>query len=421
MNKLRPVIWNRLRFQLTGGIIAGAVLPWFVRYQSLSPEQNPALINNTFVGTVVAILIGVWLMRNLTIYPGSETLSATLPSFIAGYGILIIVFFFFRIPYNRGTLLAACVLTTLWFFVTSAIAQQRRVLRIGLVPLGETWPFDELPNVSVRVLHAPDTSVADLDAIVVDLRVDLPNEWDRRLADYALQRMPIYHSKHLAESLTGRVELVHLSENSAGSLAPRYDYMVAKSIIDWFTALVAGILLSPVLFVIALLVRLSSPGPALFRQERMGFQGRPFTMYKFRTMRTLIDSEPGQARSLAITRDSDDRVTHIGRFLRKTRLDELPQLFNILRGEMSWIGPRPEAMVLSHWYEENIPFYRYRHVIRPGIAGWAQVRQGHVAEIDEVRSKLYYDFYYIKHYSPWIDLLIVVRTVWIMISGFGAR
>jgi lipopolysaccharide/colanic/teichoic acid biosynthesis glycosyltransferase len=126
-------------------------------------------------------------------------------------------------------------------------------------------------------------------------------------------------------------------------------------------------------------------------------------------------------RTAAMTQDSDARVTRFGRLLRHTRLDELPQILNILRGEMSWIGPRPEVDVLSHWYEQKIPFYRYRHVVRPGISGWAQVMQGHVAEIEHVRSKLHYDFYYIKHFSPWIDVLIVVRTLRTMMTGFGSR
>src|SRR3546814_15010715 len=99
------------------------------------------------------------------------------------------------------------------------------------------------------------------------------------------------------------------------------------------------------------------------------------------------------------------------RFLRQSRLDELPQIINVLKGEMSWIGPRPEAEVLSQWYEAEIPFYRYRHIVRPGMSGWAQVNQGHVVEVGAVRDKLYYDFYYIKHFSPWIDILIVARTI----------
>lgn len=420
VKQLRPIFWTRLRFQLAGGMLLAAVLPYVIRYQSLSSAQDADLINNTFIGTILAIALGVWLMRNIAIYPGSEALSSTLPSFGVSFGVLIMVFIFGRIPYNRITLLSGFAISSLWFFVMAAIAQRGRVLRIGLVSLGDMTAIQDLPNVSLRLLHAPDAPIDDLDAIAADLRIDLPSEWDRRLADFALARIPVYHTKHLAESLTGRVELEHLSENSFGSLTPRYDYMVVKTIVDWMVALVVGVVTLPLLLLIGLLVRLNSPGPALFCQERMGYQGRPFTMYKFRTMK-VAETAPGEERMSAMTRDSDDRITSIGRFLRKTRIDELPQVINVLRGEMSWIGPRPEAMVLSRWYEEKIPFYRYRHVVRPGIAGWAQVCQGHVAEVDEVRSKLHYDFYYIKQYSPWIDLLIVVRTMWIVISGHGAR
>ncbi|TIP99650.1 MAG: sugar transferase, partial [Mesorhizobium sp.] len=117
----------------------------------------------------------------------------------------------------------------------------------------------------------------------------------------------------------------------------------------------------------------------------------------------------------------DTRITRLGQFLRKSRIDELPQAINILRGEMSWIGPRPEALVLSKWYEAELPFYRYRHIVRPGITGWAQVNQGHVAAVDDVLEKLHYDFYYIKNFSPWLDVLIVFRTIRTMLTGFGAR
>ena len=107
--------------------------------------------------------------------------------------------------------------------------------------------------------------------------------------------------------------------------------------------------------------------------------------------------------------------------MRRSRIDELPQIINIIRGEMSWIGPRPEAVQLSEWYEDEIPFYRYRHIVRPGITGWAQVNQGHVAEINDVNIKLHYDFYYIKFFSFWLDVLITIRTIGIMLTGFGAK
>src|SRR5690606_20196731 len=139
-----------------------------------------------------------------------------------------------------------------------------------------------------------------------------------------------------------------------------------------------------------------SPGPVLFRQTRIGYRGAPFQVAKFRTMkasRTECD-----ARQSAMTRDNDDRITRLGRLLRRSRIDELPQVLNILKGEMSWIGPRPEAEPLSKWYEAELPFYRYRHIVPPGITGWAQVNQGHVVELEEVMSKLHYDVYYIKNF-----------------------
>ncbi|MEY4722300.1 MAG: hypothetical protein RIQ46_2025, partial [Pseudomonadota bacterium] len=104
-----------------------------------------------------------------------------------------------------------------------------------------------------------------------------------------------------------------------------------------------------------------------------------------------------------------------------TRIDELPQAINVLKGEMSWIGPRPEAAKLSEWYEAEIPFYRYRHVVRPGITGWAQVNQGHVAEIDDIRTKLQYDFYYIRNFSLWLDILIIMKTAKTVFTGFGHK
>jgi exopolysaccharide biosynthesis polyprenyl glycosylphosphotransferase len=270
------------------------------------------------------------------------------------------------------------------------------------------------------VIESPDQTLPKVDAVAVDLRIDLPDAWDQRVADFALTDVPVYHSKHLMESLTGRVELEHLSETSYGTLSPPDNYMIAKNVIDRFAAVIALVILAPFLAAVAVLIRFDSSGPAIFRQERIGFRGKPFTVYKFRTMRTRkVDT--AVARDDAITRTNDDRITRLGRFLRRSRIDELPQIINILKGEMSWIGPRPEAAVLSKWYEDEIPFYRYRHVVRPGVTGWAQVMQGHVADVSEVRSKLYYDFYYIKNFSLWIDGLIVFRTMMTMLTGFGAK
>jgi lipopolysaccharide/colanic/teichoic acid biosynthesis glycosyltransferase len=123
----------------------------------------------------------------------------------------------------------------------------------------------------------------------------------------------------------------------------------------------------------------------------------------------------------AYTLKDDERVTRIGHFLRHYRIDELPQIVNILRGEMSWIGPRPEAMQLARWYEREVPFYVYRHIVQPGITGWAQVHHGNVAEVDAARLKLEYDFYYIKHFSYWLDVVIMIKTIRTILTRFGAR
>lgn len=420
IKQLRRIFWMRLRFQAPIAILLAAIFPCGMLYNGHLSSYDVRILNNTFIGVVLAIGLGSWLMRNIARYPGSEALSSTIPSFFGSFGILLIFFVFARVPYNRTILFSGFLISIIWFFVMSAVGQRRRILNIGLIPFGDLSNIEGLPNVRVRRIHAPDEPIDDLDAIAADFRVDLPAEWDRQLANCALERIPVYHTKHLVESLTGRVAIEHLSENSFGSLTPRQDYMMFKLAVDWLAALALGVLMLPAMIVFALAIKLTSRGPALFRQERMGYEGRPFTIFKFRTMKVVEVSED-QARNMAMTRDNDIRITTLGRFMRKTRIDELPQIINVLRGEMSWIGPRPEAMVLSRWYEEQIPFYRYRHIVRPGIAGWAQVCQGHVSEVDEVQSKLYYDFYYIKHYSLWIDLLIVVRTIWIVISGHGAR
>lgn len=134
-----------------------------------------------------------------------------------------------------------------------------------------------------------------------------------------------------------------------------------------------------------------------------------------------VSSDTESARQDAMTQSDDARITRIGHFLRRSRIDELPQVFNVLRGQMSFIGPRPEAIALSKWYEEHLPFYLYRHIVRPGITGWAQVNQGHVADLDSVSQKLNYDFFYIKNFSSWLDALIVIKTLKTMITGFGSK
>jgi lipopolysaccharide/colanic/teichoic acid biosynthesis glycosyltransferase len=261
-------------------------------------------------------------------------------------------------------------------------------------------------------------STNGISAIAADLRHEHADVWGRFLADCALAGIPVYHSKQLAESLTGKVEIEHLSENTFGSLLPNMSYLKVKQVADILLALLALPAFAVLLAVVAPLIVVNSGWPVFFFQQRIGCGGRIFRVCKFRTMAPLSGDA---TRDAAITKSGDSRITPIGRVLRKYRIDELPQILNILRGEMSWIGPRPEALTLSRWYEAELPFYRYRHVVMPGITGWAQVNQGHVASPDQVLEKLHYDFFYIKNISPWLDLVIFLRTIRTILSGFGAK
>jgi exopolysaccharide biosynthesis polyprenyl glycosylphosphotransferase len=272
-------------------------------------------------------------------------------------------------------------------------------------------------------MTAPDERPAPLEGVVVDLNAEHSDAWNSRIAKFVLEGTPVYHVKEVIEQLSGRVEINHLSENTLGSLNPNDLYLKAKGGFDFLVAAVLLIVTLPLFLLMAILIRLDSSGPALFRQQRTGFRAQPFTIYKFRTMRIAPagNDKEEERRLAAMTADDDVRITRLGAFLRKTRIDELPQLINILKGEMSLIGPRPEVVALTRWYEREIAFYHYRHIIKPGITGWAQINLGHVAEVDDVRRKLDFDFYYVKNFSVWLDLLIVLRTIRTIITGSGAK
>jgi lipopolysaccharide/colanic/teichoic acid biosynthesis glycosyltransferase len=170
-----------------------------------------------------------------------------------------------------------------------------------------------------------------------------------------------------------------------------------------------------ILLIFSLWIKLDSKGTVFFSQKRMGYRGKVFTMYKLRSM--YIDKY-----GTGFTGEKEDpRITKVGKIIRKFRIDELPQIINVLKGDMSFIGPRPESFELSKWYEKDVPFFAYRHIVRPGLSGWAQVNQGYAAEVDGMNIKLEYDFYYIKNFSFWLDVLIAFKTIRILTTGFGAR
>jgi lipopolysaccharide/colanic/teichoic acid biosynthesis glycosyltransferase len=411
---------GRLRVQLLGGFLAAVLLPALILFSSQLDRGLQVFSSYPVLGCFMGLVLGTIFYRSIAAFPGVEGSANILSSFSSSYALVAVVFLFGRYDYTRLLLLSSYLLCLGWFYFLYFLAQRFSPLRIGIVPLGSPGDFSKLTHIDWVELHDPHELRTDLNAVAADLRSDIPDDWDRRIADYALAGTPVFHSKHLMESLTGQVELEHMSENSFGTLAPAYIWLRAKRLLDIVVGLIGLVIATPVLILVAVAIRLDSPGPALFRQTRIGYRGTPFTVIKFRTMRL---AKPSQSDALeeAMTKEEDARITRLGAFLRRSRIDELPQLINMIRGEMSLIGPRPEAEILSNHYEEMIPFYRYRHVVYPGITGWAQVNQGHVTNVEDVRQKLHFDFYYIKNFSPWLDLLIVAKTVRTILTGFGSR
>jgi exopolysaccharide biosynthesis polyprenyl glycosylphosphotransferase len=201
------------------------------------------------------------------------------------------------------------------------------------------------------------------------------------------------------------------------TLHRRLEASLARRVVDVAVATLAGIVLAPLMLIVALAVKLDSSGPVLYRQLRVGEGGRRFTIIKFRSMRT--DAEAAGAPQWASERDP--RVTRVGAVIRRCRFDELPQLWNVLRGEMALVGPRPERPELVAEIARKLPFYEPRHLVRPGITGWAQVYAPYAASVEETLEKLSYDLYYVKHQSFATDAGIMLRTLGVMAGGRGAR
>jgi lipopolysaccharide/colanic/teichoic acid biosynthesis glycosyltransferase len=415
----RRTLWHRVRLQLGVGLLLAVAIPYLVRFRAEYGQADLDSINNSLVGTIIALVGGYYAFRRVSFYPGVRASYHILPTFAVSYGLVLVAFFFARLDYSRLHFLTSFTLCVFWYYVVYFKLQRQQTLRIGIVPFGEVEHLFEIPDVQWARLTDDGGDAEGCDAIVADLRADIPDEWERFLADRALAGTLVMHVKQMEESLTGRVAIEHLSENNLGSLIPGIIYAKVKRLGDLALAAIAIPLLAPFMLLVAIAIKLDSRGPILFHQQRMGYRGHPFTMIKLRTMSAADEAD--DPRLAAITQDADKRVTRIGKYLRRYRIDELPQIVNIFTGEMSWIGPRPEAVPLSQWYEKELPFYRYRHIVRPGITGWAQVKQGHVAEVGDVLWKLQYDFYYIKNFSFWLDLLILARTARTVLSGFGAR
>ena len=406
------------RLQTFFGVLLVVVLPAMYRWGLDFWNTSTLAQWNAILGTAAAFTLSLTLINRLCQLPGTRSFTYVIPTVAASYTLLIIICSVLEIEVSRLQVGISFALAIIFGGAFYYVDNKLTTKRMAVVPFGKAPALcdDHSKSVYWYSLEAPTlVGVKRIDAVVADLRADLPEEWQRFLADCTIHRIPVYHATQAHEMITGKVLLDHLYANEFGSLTPREDYEVIKRGMDILAALILIPLLAPIMLLTALAIRLDSPGKALFCQPRMGFHCRPFTVYKFRSMYTDM-------KGTGFTQEGHDpRITRVGHFIRKCRLDELPQLFNVLKGDMSMIGPRPESMSLTEWYEKDVPFFHYRHVVRPGITGWAQVEQGYAAEVEGMIEKLEYDFYYIKNFSFWLDILIFLRTIKTIIAPSNVR
>ena len=262
-------------------------------------------------------------------------------------------------------------------------------------------------------------SKARIDRVIVameDRRGSMPV---RELLDLRLKGVVIEEASSLMERLSGKLPLQGLNPSTlifTHGFNVKASQQIVRRLISITVSFIGLAICLPFIPFIILAVRLSSPGPIFFRQTRVGLRGRLFSVLKFRTMR-----QDAETQGAVWATKNDLRVTSLGKFMRTTRLDEIPQLWNVLRGDMAFVGPRPERPEFVQWLTSEIPFYDLRHIIRPGITGWAQVRYQYGASLEETKRKLEYDLYYIKHQSIGLDLLIMFETIKTIILRRGAQ
>jgi lipopolysaccharide/colanic/teichoic acid biosynthesis glycosyltransferase/glycosyltransferase involved in cell wall biosynthesis len=412
-------------------------LAWLISDWLVSQQVVTYVFSQTVLAGLIPYSVACHLAYRGTRLPAAEQAGLILVTTIVPFALMPLLFALAQAPYSRGALLLCCLLTAAWFSITWRwIRPSRPPQLICWHETDRTALHTELQKVGIGA-HTPDGHET------LGL-LKWPRHWHgapervpKRLAvhgalhtppapgsggaDHEISRLlklrnvRLYSPAAVAEALSGRIPSSLLADEAwqaEGDAA----YDLVKRAFDTVLVLLTLPFWLPLALVMALAVRLDSEGPILFSQWRVGLDGQPFVLRKFRSMRHESSGDDAQFAEM-----DDERVTRWGRIMRRTRLDELPQLWNVLVGDMSLIGPRPEQLGFVEQFAREIPSYPYRHLVRPGLTGWAQVHQGYAAGPAEAAVKLSYDLYYVAHYSLAMDLLILGKTIATVISGKGAR
>lgn len=409
-------------------LLLGALLITMLFAVGLYSFHVAESLANLAARVVVAVALAFVLHAIVTyVFPSVRiTMSALLPGLLLGSGLL----FGLHVAFLRLADLAHLKSRVLVLGTgekaakVGVLANRGRLSRFTVVAYVELEPVARaveharvvaMPNDlrAYAVSHAVDEIVVALE----DRRGQLPLD---ELVAARLEGVRVTDYQLFAEQAQGAVDLDALSPSwffDRGGFRTARVHLTIKRAIDLAASLLLLAVTLPLLAATALAIKLESRGPVFYRQERVGQGGRPFMLFKFRSMRqdAEADGRPQWARQ------ADPRVTRVGALIRKTRIDEIPQAINVLRGDMSFVGPRPERPFFVDELGTQIPFYRERHSVKPGITGWAQLNYPYGASVEDARQKLQYDLFYIKYYTVMLDLAIGLQTVRVVLWSAGAR
>ena len=359
---------------------------------------------------LIIFLVALRLSRWTRFRTGEQLLSVWLILGLAGtLGLLM-----FRLPYSVTFLGLIYPTATVILLLFGKGLSQRSSMRLGVSAL----LIDQIDSRTGAFIPMDSASLPEgaIDAVLVSEEQLSDSGWTPFLSWCALNAVPVIMIRDYIEAESGRVDLKNFTFTDLLHVRSSDTYLFVKRVFDAVCSLLLLLVFSIPMALMVVVIKLETTGPAIFAQQRIGLGGVSFTMYKFRSM--VTDAERGGAQFAA---KGDKRLTRVGKFIRKFRIDELPQLYNVLRGDMSLIGPRPEQKNLLDELVEEIPLFPFRHSVRPGITGWAQVCQGYAYDVDSSSEKITYDLFYIKNLSFLLDMTIIVRTIRIMLTGFGSR
>lgn len=389
------------------------IVLWFVGTFVFFGGDSVSFAQETHLA--IALAIGLTVVVRAMTARGSveDRLKQVLISLSIMFGTYALFILIGRYFFSRSILAVVIPASLLASLIIIWIRSRREGVKTAIIaPLVKVIPG----NVgAVETLTDPSSDFRRYDIILVDLHEPVSAEWASALSKAMLCGCRIRHIEDYTEELSGAVSIRHFELEHLPSTD--YDsYILIKRLMDIAGALILAPIALPLVLIAGLAVGVTSGWPIFFIQPRVGFGGFPFMMWKLRTMRPPA---PNENEGAAVP--GDNRVTPVGRFIRRTRIDELPQLWNVLKGDMSLIGPRPEVVAFHNAYTEVEPKFAYRCLVRPGITGWAQINAPPSANADEAIFKARYDLYYVKKQSLALDLLIALRTIWTVTHGGGVR